>query len=583
MLQTKNVHLQFADYFGDEAAFPYFYLLSKKLSEGSICIDTHHIHWEQLKQEDNLPDMFVSGSLDKLKKSPLVSEDDTKQPLVLSGNKLYLQRYFLYETRVIERIQAMINNENTQEAIHNLNKVIDDIRSLFADNNTGSTDWQAVAAITAVLNKFTIITGGPGTGKTTTIARILSLLYKIHPEMKVALCAPTGKAAARMAESLKNTAHNFPKLKSHFEKLEPSTIHRLLGSIKGSINFKHNADNPLKYDLLIVDESSMLDVALFAKFLDAVNPNSRLILLGDKNQLAAVEAGSLFGDLCLTQPELNRFSRQKAELINGLLNNSTSHILSVNIAESMHPLFEHIIELKHSYRFSDDGGIGKFSRAVIQNQTEKLEDFFHNKDSQVSIDTDYSGIVFEEFALIFADFIKEKDIDEALKKLNRIRILCAIREGEEGMYALNKKVERYLHAQGLINSGSEFYENRPLMITGNNYELGLFNGDTGIVRNGRVWFENKDQPAKSFLPASLDAVETVFAMTIHKSQGSEFDNVLVVLPEKYDIPILTAELLYTAVTRAKTRVCVQSSKESILACAGRRVERSSGIIDRMNN
>lgn len=581
MIQTNNVHLQFADYFKDKEMLPYFYLLSKKLAEGSVCVDLNQVNWEKLKEEEAVLTQFKLISTEDLKKNKFVSEDEkVKKPLILANNRLYLQRYYQYESLVLQKIKTLIENGDEHETVEKLSAIKSEVQKLFEINSTGDTDWQAVAAISSVLNRFSIITGGPGTGKTTTLAKVLSLLFKLNPEMKVALAAPTGKAAARMAESLKNAAGNFPDLKTEFEQLIPSTLHRLLGYQKNSIYFKHHSENLLPYDLVIVDESSMIDLALFAKLLDAVGKGTHLILLGDKNQLAAVEAGSLFGDLCMAQPELNLFSREKAGFINDFLIDESSKINAENISESQHPLFEKVVELQHSFRFSDDGGIGKLSKAIISNQPEEIRSFFENKDEQVLTDTGYADEIFNDFAANYAEYIQENDIKTALEKLNNQRILCAVREGDKGVYALNRKIEKYLHGKGLISPGSEFYENRPLMVTGNNYELGLFNGDIGIVREGRVWFESADGSLKSVLPAFLENVETVFAMTIHKSQGSEFSRVLTVLPENPDLALLTAELLYTAVTRAKNQIIIQGSEEILLLCAGRRVERSSGIADR---
>lgn len=582
MIQTQNVHLQFANYFNDKEMLPYFYLLSKKLAEGSICLNLNQIDWEKLKEEENGLTNYRLLSMDELKKNEFVSDENLKKPLVLLNNRLYFQRYFQYETAVLTKILALVKKEISEKSQSDLFQIKTEVQEIFKENSTKKTDWQAVAAISAVLNRFSIITGGPGTGKTTTLAKVLSLLYKIQPEMKVALAAPTGKAAQRMADSLKNSATQFPDVKSKFEELQPSTLHRLLGFKKNSIYFKHTAENPLPHDLIIVDESSMIDLALFSKLLSAVQASARLILLGDKNQLASVEAGSLFGDLCMAQGSLNIFSKKRADFINDFLVSPTSKIKETHIQNSSHPLFEHIIELQHSFRFDEKSGIGTFSKAVIENQTDVLRSFFKNHNEQVKIDSDYSETVFKNFAEHYVDYTEEKDIKTALKKLNNQRVLCAVKEGEEGVYALNRNVENYLHKKGKIVLGSEFYENRPLMVTSNNYELGLYNGDVGIVRNGKVWFESseKNQDLKSVLPAFLENVETVFAMSIHKSQGSEFDKVLTVLPQKSDVAILTAELLYTAVTRAKKEVIIQGSEEVLLQCAAKRVERSSGIMER---
>lgn len=578
MIQTNNVHLKFADYFNNKEMMPYLYMLSKKLADGSVCFNLDDIDWQKLKEEETALSDFKIISTEDLKKNELVSDGQTKKPLVLDNNRLYLQRYYNYETRVLQKIEALIDDENWKETGQSLEKIKDEVLKLFSENTSGQTDWQAVAAISAVLNKFCIITGGPGTGKTTTLAKVLSLLYKINPDMKVALAAPTGKAAQRMSESLKESAKNFPEVASKFEMLEPSTLHRLLGYIKNSIYFKHNTENPLNYDLVIVDESSMIDLALFSKLLDAIGQKSRLILVGDKNQLASVEAGSLFGDLCMSQQKLNVFSPERIEFINSFLSNQNSKISLEETDSNKHPLFEHIIELKHSYRFEGKGGIGKFSKAIIENQSEEISSFFDNKDDQILIDTDYSNEIFEKFAENFFTYIDEPDIEKALQKLNNQRVLCAVREGETGVYEMNRKIEKFLYKKSKISPGGQFYENQPVMITSNNYELGLFNGDTGIVRNQKVWFQSSDSKTiKSFPTAFIENAETVYAMTIHKSQGSEFEKVLCVLPENEQNKLMTAELLYTAVTRAKKKVIIQSSHEHILNCASKHVERSSGI------
>lgn len=588
MIQTKNVHLQFANYFNNKEMAPYFYLLSKKLAEGSVCIDLNKINWEKLKEEDNGLSNFRLVSTEDLKKNKFVSSGEPKKPLILSNDRLYLQRYYHYETSILNRIKAMIETEDETNSAELLDTIKDEIPKLFDKNPENQTDWQAVAAISTVINRFSIITGGPGTGKTTTVAKLLSLLLKINPEMKIALAAPTGKAAARMAESLKETIKKTKDLaeniKQKIDEITPSTIHRLLGTQKDSIYFRHNAENQLSHDLIIIDESSMIDIALFSKLLDAVRPDSRLILLGDKDQLASVEAGSLFGDLCQYADELNLFSRERANLINRFLIDSENGIQFDRISESSHPLFQHIIELKHSYRFSAEEGIGKLSYAILSHQPDKISEFYDNKDPRVQMDENYSDAVFDRIADLYKEFINEEDPKEALKKFNRVRILCAVREGEEGVYSLNRKVEQWLQSKNLITLNSEFYVNRPLMVTSNNYELGLFNGDIGIVReiNGekRVFFESGETDMKSVLPAFLESVETVFAMTIHKSQGSEFDEVLTVLPKDSESKILTRELLYTAVTRAKEKVSVWGSWETVLSCVERRVERSSGIKER---
>lgn len=597
MKTINNVHQQFAEFFKSETLKPFAYLVSKRLSEGHICLDLNEVNTEPEGLEV-FDKAFLLENTSGLNEESLVTfENGPKQPFVLHNNRLYLQRYFNYETIILNRIKLFVETEKKgdQKRIQELKSYAEFIQTLFSGSRAAvsavgaeNIDWQLAAAVLAILNNFTIITGGPGTGKTTTVAKILAVLFTISPALKVALVAPTGKAAVRMAESLQSSQLNISQdINERLQTVKPGTIHRLLKYVPDSPYFRHNSSNPVNYDVVIADESSMIDVALFAKLLDAIGPGTKVILLGDKDQLASVEAGSLFGDLCKTQSGLNMISAEKANLINSFISDPGRQITTDYILkDSDHLLSEHIIELKYSHRFTSDKGIGKFSKTIIKNDVTGLSEYVeNNKDEQVTIDTEYKNEIFEQFAEGYTEYIKEPDIKKALQKLNKLRVLCAIREGEQGLYNLNTAIENYLRKKKLINKNSEFYENRPIIITKNYYSLQLFNGDVGIIRpdeNGvlKAWFGDSDNEPKSILPGYIAEAETVFAMTIHKSQGSEYDEVLIVLPDNLNIPILTRELLYTAVTRAKSKVIVQASKEVILHTAVGVVKRASGIMER---
>lgn len=578
MFTINDVHQQFAEYFNIPILKPYAYLLSKKISEGHICLHLDDL----LDQSGELPPYcanMVPGTA-PLETVALVAKDGKDdQPFVLFRDRLYLQRYFRYETTFLRRIYQFLETEKVleKERLAQLEEHADLIREQFPSGNNTEPDWQLAAAITGILNNFTIITGGPGTGKTTTVAKILNILYGIDPALKVVLAAPTGKAAARLAESLRSFKNE------KFQSLSPGTIHRLLKSKRDSPYFHHDASNPLNYDVVIVDECSMIDVALFAKLLDAIGPKTRLILLGDKDQLASVEAGSFFGDLCQAQGAMNLFTPQRIKVINKFGANLTKTHESEN---DQHPLFQHLVELRRSHRFSDDKGIGKFSKAIIKNERADILEFLQpGADEQVIIDQLYSKALFEQFIAGYEAFIKEPDILSALKKMNALRVLCAVRQGEHGLYTVNQAIEKYLNDKKLIRANVEFYHNRPIILTRNYYEHNLFNGDTGIIRpdaNGilMAWFEDGQGELKAVLPGYLTDAETVFAMTIHKSQGSEFNEVLVILPQATEVAILTRELLYTAVTRARSKVYVQASEALLLLAAQRFVERASGIATR---
>jgi exodeoxyribonuclease V alpha subunit len=595
MLTLNDVHHQFAEYFAIPDLKPYAWLLSRKLSEGHICLDLDKIN----EQSEDVPVWcrnLPSGS-EPLQSIPLVAKNgDDSQPFVLHQGFLYIQRYFRYETSFVNSLLNFLKTEKKAgaERLAALDAHASVIKKLLtpelpataAEGTFGDpTDWQVAAAISGILNNLTIITGGPGTGKTTTVAKILSILFTIHPELKVALAAPTGKAAARMAESLRNTKIPLnATIAEKFQALTPSTIHRLLKWQSGSPYFRYNRNNPLHFDVVIIDECSMLDIALFAKLLEAIGPDTRLILLGDKDQLASVEAGSLFGDLCKSIPQLNMFTKQRLTLINHFISDPKRRIADDQMRESdPHPLFEHLVELRQSHRFTGNYGIGKFSKAIIADDREILQE----PNEQVIIDTNYSTELFEKFMLGYTAFIEEKDIRTALRKMNNLRVLCAVREGPQGLYTVNRAIERLLHDRKKIIVNSEFYENRPIILTRNYYEHGLFNGDTGIIRPDEkgvlmAWFEDSAGALRAVLPGYLNEAETVFAMTIHKSQGSEFDEVLVVLPSTAQTGILTRELLYTAVTRAKKRVYIQGPMDVIFTAASRHVQKVSGIASRFH-
>ncbi|MCF6402592.1 exodeoxyribonuclease V subunit alpha [Chitinophaga filiformis] len=598
MHTINDVHQQFAEYFQIPALKPYAYLLSRKLSEGHICL---HLG-KRIENNGELPafcDNLPVGSK-QLQHIPLIAKNGSDtQPFVLYQERLYLQRYFRYETIFLRRIHQFLATEKTvlQERLDMLEANRAFISRLFAAgpafkaDGGDPADWQLSAAVTGVLNNFTIITGGPGTGKTTTVAKILAILYNLDPSLKVALAAPTGKAAARMAESLRNTQLPVDEtITAQFQSLTPSTIHRLLRSKKDSPYFAYNAENPLNFDVVIVDECSMIDVALFAKLLDAIGAGTRLILLGDKDQLASVEAGSLFGDLCQAQDALNLFTAGRLALINSFIADEQRKLPVTQVKEGdTHPLFQHLVELRRSHRFSGEKGIGKFSKAIIANDRTAIQSFLTpGADEQVVIDQTYSKELFRDFVSGYSAFIVENDIRAALQLLNDLRVLCAIREGEEGLYAINRAIEKILHDKRLIRVNADFYENRPIILTRNYYEHGLFNGDTGIIRPDEdgvlmAWFEDSNGELKAILPGYLTEAETVFAMTIHKSQGSEFKEVMVILPKAKDVPILTRELLYTGVTRAKQKVYVQASADVLTLTAERFVERASGIGQRFTD
>jgi len=591
---TDDIHRQFAEYFEEPAIWPYAYLLSQRLTEGNICISM-----DDMPSNLNSTPYAKAASIKELMNLPKLvsSQNSSVTPFVLHNDRLYFQRYFKYETSIIEKLKSLIVTEASKlaERMSQLESKAALIKTLVTDYPLDGliakekVDWQLVAVTQALLNNFTIITGGPGTGKTTTLAKLLIVLYELDQNATVALAAPTGKASMRMADSLKASKLPFSTItKAKIDALKPSTLHSLLGYKKESVNFKYNAENPLPYNWVVVDEASMIDVPMFSKLLSALGDNCRIILLGDKDQLASVEAGSLLGDLCQTLPSLNMFDSKKANWINEIITDTERKIHPGFIGDQNQLMSGHIIELKFSHRFNSQGTIGKVSRAVIEGKFEEVKSLIENTaNTNVIVDDKYKPELLEKFVEGYSKYIQEDDKKEALKKLNELRVLVAVRQGPRGLYATNKAIELYLRKKGYLKSDGEFYEHKPIMVTRNMYDLGLLNGDTGIMRkdtNGtlKVWFEDGQGGIKSILPAYLNYTETAFAMTIHKSQGSEFEHVMVMLPEGTSNALLTRELLYTGITRAKKSITIQGEMNTIKHAVESSVQRISGISGRID-
>ncbi len=591
MNTATDIYLQFALAFPEPLVQPHAWLLAKRLQEGHICIS--------LDTDPQLATGSPAGAYpntQQLTNRPQwIGSAGDIAPFILHRNRLYLHRYFQYESAILNHIHRLLKAE-AATCKANKDALLQQaslIGSLEADHPLQNlppelcTDWSLAAVITACLQQFTILTGGPGTGKTTTVAKILWLHYTLQPNCRIALAAPTGKAATRMADSLQSTTLPLPEsVRIQLQQLQPVTLHRLLGSKNEDIYFRHNESNPLPFDLVIVDECSMIDVAMFAKLLSAISSSTRILLLGDKNQLASVEAGSLFGDLCSQTAAINTFSSDTQNFINQFIATPGRSIPKAPTA-SAHPLAEHIIELQYSHRFSSKSGIGRLSDAILHNRKIVLDEFLlNNQGDEVSIMSSDSDTAFNSFIDSYEAYIREPDIYQALQLFQQQRILCAVREGKGGLAECNQLAENRLKKNNCLQPDTPFYENRPIIITRNNKELGLVNGDVGIVRTiqgaKKLWLDAGNGQVRGISVQYIQHAETVFAMTIHKSQGSEYNRVFIRMPNHPDIPILTRELLYTAVTRAKQQAIIMSSELVLKATAAGSVQRASGITHRMD-
>lgn len=448
-------------------------------------------------------------------------------------------------------------------------------------------NWQKVAAAAALSYKFAVISGGPGTGKTTTVAKLLAALVSTHTgenHLEIKLVAPTGKAANRLTESIGKAVESLPVAPEIRQKIPvlASTIHRLLGAIPQRVEFRHNELNRLHLDILVVDEASMVDLSLMARLLTALPDHARVILLGDRDQLASVEAGSVLGDICenIDQGYSPARAHQLFELT-GFEMFGSNEVSKVS---------DGVCLLRKSYRFHAKSGVGQLAGAINSGQKKQIDWVWKQKFSDIcwhalSDDVYPKAIAqcvqgYQKYLIAMKEGQNHRTI---LKYFGEIRMLCALTEGNYGVAGLNHHIESALVAEGLIAIGEHrFYTGRPVMVTQNDHALGLYNGDIGIVLETdeglRVVFELSDGSVKPFLPSRLPAHQTAYAMTIHKSQGSEFDHTIIVFPPSPS-PVMNRELVYTGVTRAKSLLDIYATEYSFIKAIERKTERFSGLTD----
>ncbi|MGZ4955860.1 MAG: exodeoxyribonuclease V subunit alpha [Methylobacter sp.] len=475
-------------------------------------------------------------------------------PLVIEQDRLYLHRYWNYENRLAMQIKAMTQAE---QPIEKLDVMLD----RYFPDAIAETDDQREAAKMAARQSFCIITGGPGTGKTFTVVKILALLQELAEQpLHIALAAPTGKAAMRLQESIGFSKTKLPcpdAIKNRIPETV-TTLHRLLGAMPPSSYFRHYADKPLVYDLVVVDEASMVDLALMSKLLDAIKPGARLILLGDKDQLASVESGAVLADLAMAETLRNNvYTLKKSHRFGGAIKELAE---AVNLQQD-----------QLAWQILSDGG-----DEAVQCLHEDLIDYVAVQQA-------------EYLQLIKAN----AEFEPIFQAFSRFQVLCSNRQGENSVADINYRVEQKLAEQKRIDLSGLWYPGRPVMVTQNNPALNLYNGDIGICMQDSVpstgssgqlmvFFQRADGSIKKYLPARIPHCETVFAMTIHKSQGSEFEEVLIVLPEVIN-PVLTKELLYTAITRAKKAIKLVASETVFSATVRQKIERVTGLVDKFTS
>ncbi|MEM6290621.1 MAG: exodeoxyribonuclease V subunit alpha [Myxococcota bacterium] len=571
---------------------------SRAIAHGHVCADLRQLDARPLVDAGGEPidDLRLPSLFEwvmELGQTALCSDGSAPTPLVFDGEaRLYLTRYWRYQRALAD---ALRERAVTQLPL-DTKALAAGVERLFAPREGSVADpRQMLAAVVATARRLAVISGGPGTGKTTTVVRVLALLVedaiaKGEPMPRIVLLAPTGKAAARLTESVTGSRDRLAcedAVKAAIP-LKASTVHRALGyQPHRPTRFRHDASNPLPADVVLVDEASMVDLALMAKLVDAVPRAARLILLGDKDQLASVEAGAILGDICNTEGT-HAYSTEFGALLRDVLG-PAADALPLDGPAAPGP-WDCIVELTHSFRFAGDEGIGRFARALRDGDADTALGQLERGDPRVALtrltdDAALDDTLRPAVLEAFTPYLRANDPAARLEALGRYRLLSAHRRGAFGTERVNERIEQMLTRAGLIRRPLDGgpYDGRPIMITSNDYQLKLFNGDIGVLARDaagqlRAFFRGPDGDLRALMPSRLPPHESVFAMTVHKSQGSEFDSVGLLLPPALS-PILTRELVYTGVTRAKEHVTIYGAPDVLAEAIGRRVDRASGLRD----
>jgi len=572
--------------------------VSQATSEGHVCLSLQEmagdaaIGLDSTALREALMASGVVGTPELPGAMPLILDDE---------GRLYLHRYFDYERRLAARLMQAA--QASKAAPFEIDAAVrQQLDELFKSNEArlgGAVDWQKIAAALALRGRLTIISGGPGTGKTTTVVNLLACLIAQNPDCRIALAAPTGKAAARMTEAIRQRAEHLPDALRARLPNDSSTVHRLLGVTPAAGGFIHHAGHPLAIDVLVVDEASMLDLALATRLLEAVPESARIILLGDKDQLSAVESGAVFAELS-ADPGLSHAARDALAALCGLAPDRIQPQTPVHLS----PISDAVIWFTQNFRFAADSGIGRLAADINGNRARDAVAWLKSGAEDAIHWLDDGGAAVGEATLqrLFAGYAgylnsvlnDPGDAERITEAFGAFRALCAVREGPRGMLAINERMTR--HARQVLAAaqagvadefGSPWFVGRPVMVLRNDALLKLFNGDIGITLPNEdgtlmVVFPDTTGGLRRIAPVRMPTHQTAFAMTVHKAQGSEFDEVLVLLPQQRS-PVVTRELLYTAVTRARQRVTLVSSAEVLTSAIQSPTRRHSGLLARLRD
>lgn len=562
------------------------------LRHGSVCLELDHFSEVDVDPADAVTVEWPSRDdlLDALRRSPLVtgSSRGPLQPLVLvdsnEGPLLYLNRYFLQENLIRN---AIIEREATRSEI-DVQAAAAVLAELFTDDAgspSPAPDRQRVAAAVAATEWTAIVAGGPGTGKTHTVARVLALLFRLHGQgLRVALAAPTGKAAATLTEAVEAQAVSLGLP----DGLVATTLHRLLGWRSGSTRFRHNARNRLPYDVIVIDEVSMVSLTMMARLFEALSPKTRLIFMGDPDQLTSVDAGAVLADLVARQAE--REPNVQAEQVVAAdlaVKDSVQNASDHPAEEPLDPdervaMSRGVVRLRRGRRFNDE--IGQLADAVRRGDVDRALTLLTAGSESIRLHA--PGDIVEVREAVASSGVglieaaRDGDVPTALAALGEHRLLCAHRDGQFGQRRWADLAAEWVAARwGRMLDTSEFYPGQPVLVTTNDYQTSVFNGDIGVVMaiDGVMTTAiERGQEPLLVSPYILAGVQTAYASTIHRSQGSQYRSVTVVLPEA-DSPLLTRQLLYTAITRARDAVHIVATDDAISAAIRQEALRASGL------
>lgn len=553
-------------------------LLSSLLREGHGCLklqaEAGQWHWRDEERKGGYHFPAFAQWRNTLRQTALEPLDN--QPLVFEHERLYLRRYWAFEKGVADRLKELM----ARSFFPDRDLAIEVLGQMFPDGQPD--DQQRLAVANAMGSGFSVISGGPGTGKTFTVTKLLAALQCLNNhQLRIAMVAPTGKAAQRLNESVAAAKVILQKQGVLAPEDLPgipenaTTLHRCLGVIPGQHEFRHNAANPLLFDLLLVDEASMVDLPMMYRLLQALPHEASLILLGDPDQLPSVSAGSVLADL--TPRPHPGYSAARQQWLQQLAGSSSPMASGKNA--------DYLSVLTDSRRFAEKGGIGRLGAAVIAGEAEKSWDILDSRipGLQLQKEGDLHSWLDGWIETYYQLLLQTGDVQQAFVLLGAFRILCVTRSGPQGAEQVNEYIEVQLRRTGLICTDGKWHPGCPVMVTRNHYELDLYNGDTGLIvqHDGqlRAAFAKGDE-LHYFSPLRLPSLEAVYAMTVHKTQGSEFERVALLLPDN-DLPLNSRELLYTGITRARNELMIRASEAIWKKAVQRNVERYSGLPDRL--